>query len=192
MTTRGSSRPVRGANRFVDAIRQGAIVMLVVIVGPALVASFAAVASADVAHTGCNSVAAGASSGWCGLYPGNATDNVRELGQVSINASGTSLTVQTADASTGVLPATSFACLLFTAPSDITHRLQGQQCAASGGVWFPVAGGSTTIDLTGHPQFLNSQFTVQVAANQDASNSNGDAFYNNIAANTKTGGTSLG
>jgi hypothetical protein len=160
---------------------------LVIVAGLVLIASFATMAGADVAHTGCNSVAAGGSSGWCGLYPGNATDNVRELGQVSINASGTTLTVQTADASTGVLPATSFACLLFTPPSEIVHRLQDQQCASAGGVWFPIAGSSQTIDLTAYPQFLNAQFTVQVAANQDAKNSNGDAFYNNIAVDTRSG-----
>ena len=101
------------------------------------------------------------------------------------------LTVQTADASTGVVPATSFACLLFSPPSQVVHRLQGQQCASSAGVWFPMAGGSETIDLTAYPQFLNTQFTVQVAANQDAGNSNGDAFYNNIAANTTTTGGTL-
>ena len=55
-------------------------------------------------------------------------------------------------------------------------------------MWFPIDGGSQTIDLSAYPQFLNAQFTVQVAANQDAHNSNGDAFYNNIAASTKTGG----
>jgi hypothetical protein len=175
-STRGSNKPAA----FVS--------MLVGVAALALIVSFAASAGADVAHTGCSSVAAGASSGWCGLYPGNATDNVRELGQVSINASGTMLTVQTADASTGVLPATSFACLLFTPPSQIAHRLQGQQCEAAGGVWFPITGGSQTIDLSAYPQFLDAQFTVQVAANQDAKNSNGDAFYNNIAADT-TGGT---
>ena len=125
-----------------------------------------------------------------GLFPGNATNNVRELGQVSINASGTSLTVQTSDASSGVVPATAFACLLFTPASQIAHRLQAQQCATAGGVWFPMAGSSTTIDLTAYPQFLNAQFTVQVAANQDANNANGDAFYNNITADTTTtGGT---
>jgi hypothetical protein len=155
------------------------------------IASLATIASADVTHTGCNSVAVGASSGWCGLYPGNATDNVRELGQVTINSAGTLLTVQTADASTGVLPATSFACLLFTPPTQIMHRLQGQQCAAAGGVWFPMAGGSETIDLTAYPQFLNAHFTVQVAANQDAKSSNGDAFYNNIEADTTTSGNTI-
>ncbi len=174
-STRGSNRPAA----FVS--------VLVVVAGLALITSFATIAGADVAHTGCNSVAVGGSSGWCGLYPGNATDNVRELGQVSINAGGTMLTVQTADASTGVLPATSFACLLFTPPSQILHRLQGQQCAAAGGVWFPIAGGSQTIDLSAYPQFLNAQFTVQVAANQDAKSSNGDAFYNNITADSTSG-----
>lgn len=179
MISRASTRGSNGPAAFVCA--------LVVVVGLTFSASFASLAGADVAHTGCASVAVGGSSGWCGLYPGNATDNVRELGQVSINASGTMLTVQTADASTGVLPATSFACLVFTPPSQIVHRLQDQQCAASGGVWFPIAGSSQTIDLTAYPQFLNAQFTVQVAANQDAKSSNGDAFYNNIAADTTSG-----
>jgi hypothetical protein len=184
MVTRALSRQARRPNRFSEAVRRS----VVVIIGPLVVASFAIAASADVTHTGCNSVAPGTSSGWCGLFPGNAIDNVRELGQVTISTNGTSLTVQTADASTGVVPATSFACLLFMPPSQITHRLQGQQCAAAGGVWFPMAGGSQTIDLTAYPEFLNTQFTVQVAANQDANNANGDAFYNNIAANTATTG----
>ena len=187
MSARSLSRSARGSKRFVDIMRQG----LVVIVGPLVVASLATIASADVSHTGCNPVGVGASSGWCGLYPGNATNNVRELGQVSISSDGRSLTVQTADASTGVVPATSFACLLFTPPSQITHRLQGQQCAAAGGVWFPMPGGSQTIDLSAYPQFLNTHLTVQVAANQDASNSNGDAFYNNIAADTTTTGVTF-
>ena len=185
MTTRVSSRSMY-ANRSARVLCRG----LAVIVGTVVVASVATIASADTAHTGCSSVGVGATSGWCGLFPGNAIDNVRELGQVSINANGTVLTVQTADASTGVVPATAFACFLFAPASQITHRLQGQQCAAAGGVWFPMAGGSTAIDLTAYPQFLNAQFTVQVAANQDAHNANGDAFYNNIAANTTTtGGT---
>ena len=41
-----------------------------------------------------------------------------------------------------------------------------------------------TIDLSRYPQFLNTQFTIQVAANQDANNANGDAFYNNVTAST--------
>ena len=167
-------------------IRWAALALIVT----GLTAATVGVSAADVPHSGCAAVSVGGSSGWCGLYPGNATNNVRELGQVSINASGTSLTVQTADASSGVVPATAFACLLFTPASQIAHRLQAQQCAAAGGVWFPMAGGSTTIDLTAYPQFLNAQFTVQVAANQDANNANGDAFYNNITADTTTtGGT---
>jgi hypothetical protein len=183
MFTRALTRR-RTGNGFVDALRQAVTVSL----AAGLIAFFATGASADVAHTGCNAVAAGASSGWCGLYPGNATNNVRQLGQVSLSANGTLLTVQTSDASTGVLPATSFACLVFLAPAQITHRLQDQQCAAAGGVWFPMPGGSESIDLTAYPQFLNAQFTVQVAANKDANNSNGDAFYNNIAVSAATGG----
>ncbi len=182
MTARTRSRAPHGVKRHATAIRAA----LVASVAFAIAGAGATIASADIAHTSCGSVAVGASSGWCGLYPGNAVDNVRELGQVSVDASGTMLTVQTADAATGVIPATSFACLVFTPPSQITHRLQRQQCAAAGGVWFPMAGGSQTIDLTGYPQFVNAQFTVQVAANQDANNSNGDAFYNNIAASTVT------
>ena len=182
----------RGSRRSMCSAKSGEVLRrtLAVVAGAAVVASLATLASADVVHTGCNAVGVGATSGWCRLYPGNATDNVRELGQVSINAAGTSMTVQTADASTGVVPATAFACLLFTPASQVTHRLQGQQCAAAEGVWFPMAGGSTTIDLTAYPQFLHAQVTVQVAANRDANNANGDAFYNNIDANTvTTGGT---
>jgi hypothetical protein len=148
-------------------------------------------AGADVAHSGCTSVSVGASSGWCDLYPGNATTNVQELGQVSVSTTGTSLTVQTESASSGTVPATSFACLLFSPPSSITQRLQDTQCTAAGGVWFPASGGSITIDLTQYPQFLNTQFTVQVAANRSADDSNGDAFYNNVAVSTVTGSTIL-
>lgn len=151
-----------------------------------------AAAAADVPHTGCTNVAAGTSSGWCGLYPGNATDNVRELGSVSLSSDGMTLTVQTQDSSTGVVPATSFACVTLTPASDITHRLQRTQCAAAGGVWFPIAGGTQTIDLSAYPQFQNAVVTVQVAANQDANNSNGDAFYNNVTVDTTAGGIGIG
>jgi hypothetical protein len=144
-------------------------------------------AGADLPHAGCSSVAAGQSSGWCGLYPGNASDNTQELGLVSVSADGTTLTVQTQDASTGVVPATSFACLTGTAPTLITHRLEQTLCASVGGVWFPYTGGSLTIDLAAYPQFLNAQFTVQVAANHDANNANGDAFYNNVSVSTVAG-----
>jgi len=44
------------------------------------------------------------------------------------------------------------------------------------------------VGLTAYSQFLNAQFTVQVAANRDANNANGDAFYNNVSVNTVTGG----
>ena len=48
----------------------------------------------------------------------------------------------------------------------------------------PDRGRIATIDLSLYPQFRNAQFTVQVAANQDANNANGDAFYNNFTVNT--------
>ena len=141
-------------------------------------------ASADTTRNPCAVVAAGESSGWCGLYPGNATGNVKELGNVSVSASGTSLTVQTQDAGTDVVPKTSFACLTLTPASAIDHRLQDTQCSEAGGTWFPFSGTSLTIDLNAYPQFLNTQFSVQVAANKDANNSNGDAFYNTLSVST--------
>jgi hypothetical protein len=114
---------------------------------------------------------------------------VPELGQVTISADGTSLVVQTQSASSATVPATSFACLVFVSASQITQRLQNTQCAKAGGIRFPASGGSFTIDLAQYPQFLNMQFTVQVAANQSANSSNGDAFYNNFSVSTVTGGT---
>jgi hypothetical protein len=145
-------------------------------------------AGATPAHTGCATASVGESSGWCGLYPGNATGNAKELGQVTVSGDGQSLTIQTEDASSGAAPATSFACLTAADPTQITHRLQDTQCADAGGVWLPFTGGSLTVDLTAYPQFLDTQFTVQVAANADARNANGDAFYNNFSASTVTGG----
>lgn len=145
-------------------------------------------AHADVVHNSCQAVYAGGSSGWCGLYPGNATDNVQELGQVTLSSDGTSIVVATESASSGTVPATSFACVLSTPASEITHRLQGTQCAKAGGVWFPASGGTISIDLTQYPQFLNSSFTVQVAANQSANSSNGDSFYNNVTVTSTAAG----
>jgi len=146
-------------------------------------------ASATPVHSGCGNAAAGSDSGWCGLYPGNAVDNVKELGLVAVSADGQTLTIQTQDADSGDIPATSFACLTSAAATDITHRLQATQCADVGGVWFPYTGASLSIDLTAYPQFLNTQFTVQVAASGSAKNANGDAFYNNFSVSTvATGG----
>ena len=108
---------------------------------------------------------------------------------MSVSTDGRSLTVQTQDASSGVVAATSFACLTTTGASLITHRLEQSLCTAMGGVWLPYSGGSLTIDLTAYPQFLNTQFTVQVAANHDANNANGDAFYNNVSVSTVTAGS---
>ena len=154
------------------------------VTGALLLAAVASPAGATEPHSGCTAISAGTSSGWCGLYPGNATNNARELGLVSLSADGTKLTVQAQDADSGVVPATSFACLTATPISEIVHRLQDEQCAKAGGVWFPIAGGSQVIDLAEHPQFLNAQFTVQVAANKSANSSNGDAFYNNVAVDS--------
>jgi hypothetical protein len=148
----------------------------------------AGAALAGVSRTGCSDATVGQSSGWCGLYPGNAVNNAKELGLVTVSADGQSLTVQTQDAGMGGVPSTSFACLTAAASAQITHRLQQTQCAAIGGVWFPFAGGSLTIDLTAYPQFLDTAFTVQVAANRSAENANGDAFFNNFSVSTLTGG----
>jgi hypothetical protein len=151
-------------------------------------AAVASPAGAAEPHTGCTAISAGTTSGWCGLYPGNATTNVRELGLVALSADGTKLTVQTQDADAGVVPATSFACLTATPISEIVHRLQNEQCVAGGGGWFPVASGAQVIDLSAYPQFLNATFTVQVAPNKSANNSNGDAFYNNVAVDSTSSG----
>jgi hypothetical protein len=145
-------------------------------------------ASATPVHGGCVTTAAGGSSGWCGLYPGNAVDNTKELGLVAVSADGQTLTVQTQDAGTGALPATSFACLTATPSAEITHRLQQTQCADNGGVWLPFTGGALTIDVSGYPQFLDTTFTVQVAASSSAKDANGDAFYNTFSVSTVTGG----
>jgi len=157
---------------------------LVPMLGVSVIVAATSLASASVTRDPCAAVAAGQSSGWCALYAGNATNNVKQLGAVSVSADGTTITVQTQDAGAGVVPKTSFACLTLTPASEIDHRLQDQQCAAAGGTWFPFSGTSLTIDLNAYPQLLNTQFTVQVAANKDANNSNGDAFYNTLSVST--------
>ncbi|MGO9909838.1 MAG: hypothetical protein ACLPQS_01555 [Acidimicrobiales bacterium] len=176
-------------NRLRRVIRRWAPVALMsgsLVVG--FTAAIAGTAGATPAHTGCAAVSVGESSGWCGLYPGNATGNTKELGQVTVSGDGQSLVIQTEDASSGAAPATSFACLTATDPTQITHRLQDTQCGDEGGVWLPFTGGSLTVDLTAYPQFLDTQFTVQVAANADAGNANGDAFYNNFSVSTVPSG----
>ncbi len=173
---------MRGSPKRVGALAlAGALLTGVVVLG------VPGAAGADVPHGGCGAVAVGQSSGWCGLYPGNAVANVQELGQVTVSADGLSLTVQAQDASTGVVAATSFACLTATPATQITHRLVNSLCVANGGTWLPFTGGSLTVNLQSYPQFLNAQFTVQVAANADAKSSNGDAFYNNLSVSTLTG-----
>lgn len=148
------------------------------------VALAVAPASAATAPT-CTAVADGQSSGWCALYPGNATGNVQELGDVALSLDGSTLTVQTQSASTGTVPDTSFACLLATDPGST--RMQETLCTQAGGVWIPFTSGAVTIDLTQYPQFSGTTFTVQVAANQDANSANGDAFYNNVTVSDTTG-----
>lgn len=149
------------------------------------VALAAAPASAATAPT-CTSVANGQDSGWCALYPGSATDNVQELGDVALSADGSTLLVQTQSAADGTVPDTSFACLLAVDPGRT--RMQQTQCTDAAGVWIPFTGGSVTIDLAQYPQFAGTDFVVQVAANQDANSANGDAFYNNVAVADSSGG----
>ena len=161
-----------------------ALALIVTGLATVMVGVSSSTSAADVPHSGCAAVSAGGSSGWCSLYPGNATSNGQEQGLVSVSSTGSSITVQTQSASTGVLAETSFACLTLVPASQITQRLQDTRCTAAGGVWFPFLGGSLTIDLTQYPQFRNAQITVQVAANQDANNANGDAFYNNVSVST--------
>lgn len=150
----------------------------------ALALSLLGAAPAVAGGTCPTSIADGQSSGWCGLYPGTASTNIQEYGQVTLSSDGSTLTVQTQSASSGVVAGTSFACLTPTDPGST--RLQEEQCAQDSGVWFPFSGGSVTIDLTQYPQFLNTQFNVQVAANQDANNSNGDSFYDNFTVMDST------
>ena len=103
---------------------------------------------------------------------------------MTVSADGASIVVETQDASSGAAPQTSFVCLVSSPASQITHRLQATLCAAAGGAWIPFPGGSLTIDLWQYPQFLNTQFTMQVAANHNATDANGDSFYNNVDVNT--------
>lgn len=150
----------------------------------ALSVSLLGAAPAMAGGTCPTSIVDGQGSGWCGLYPGTASNNVQEYGQVTLSSDGTSLTVDTQSASSGVLPDTSFACLTSVDPGST--RLQEEQCAQDGGVWVPFSERTTTIDLTQYPQFLNTSFNVQVAANQDASDANGDSFYDNFTVMDST------
>ena len=149
----------------------------------------AAPAAASTTAPTCTTVTDGQSSGWCNLYPGNATDNVQELGMVALSLDGSTLTVSTQSATSGVVADTSFACLTATSPGDT--RMQDAQCTKADGVWIPFTGGSVTIDLAQYPQFVGTQFNVQVAANQDANSANGDAFYNNVTVSDSSGGVAL-
>ena len=137
-------------------------------------------ASATPVHTGCAPVHTFASSGWCGLYPGNATNNVQDLGQVSLSSNTTMLTIQTQSVDNGTAPRTSFACITSVPADQITHRLQDTQCTKDGGVWITWTGPSITVDMSQYPQFAGTVYTVQVAANDNAGNGNGDAFYNSF------------
>jgi hypothetical protein len=134
----------------------------------------------------CGTVAAGQSSGWCALYPGRAVDNVQQLGAVSVGPDGTVLTVQAEGASTGTPPATASVCLTPVDPGR--SRLQHAQCVAAGGVWIPFTGGSVTIDLAQYPGLEGTTFTVQVGANGDAVDANGDAWYGNFGVTSSLGG----
>ena len=141
------------------------------------------VASATPVHTGCGATSNGISSGWCNLYPGNASGNAKYLGQILLTNDATLLTIQTQSASDGSIPRTSFACLTLVDSATINHRLQAEQCTNKfNGVWVTWTGSSVTIDVTQYPQFANMLYTVQVAANGSAGNGNGDAFYNSFAA----------
>lgn len=135
------------------------------------------VASATKPHTGC-AVSVGTSSGWCGLYPGNATNNVKDVASVTMSGDGSLLTIATLSLDTNAPPRTSMSCISMVPLVVQTHRLQAEQCSAINGVWFTWSGASITIDLTQFPQFYGGNFSVQVGANKDAGNGNGDSFYN--------------
>jgi len=107
---------------------------------------------------------------------------------VTVSSDGMTIVVSTQSASTGDAPQTSFVCVAATPAAQITKRLQDSHCDAVGGVWLPFAGGSLTIVLSQYGQFQNATFTVQVAANQNASDPNGDSFYNNVSVSTVASG----
>jgi hypothetical protein len=91
------------------------------------------------------------------------------------------MTISTLSVASNAAPRTSMACLS-TVPLVVeTHRLQAEQCSAVNGVWFTWSGPSITIDLTQLPQFYGGTFSVQVGANENAGNGNGDAFYNGFS-----------
>ena len=178
--------PVLRRGRLVGRMTITAVVATLV-VGSAIGLS-STMSGAAEPHTGCKSVASGGSSGWCGLYPGNATSNTKELGMVTVSSDGMTIVVDTQSASTGDAPETSFVCLVATPAAQITKRLQDSHCDSAGGVWLPFTGGSLTVDLSQYRQFQNATFTVQVAANQNASDANGDSFYNNVSVSTVASG----
>lgn len=168
------------SHRILGAASGAAVVLGSLALAPAV--------GATPPHTGCGTVTDGASSGWCALYPGNAKGNVQEQGQVSLDSTGTQLTVLTENTADGAAPATTSVCLTATPAVDLTHRLQDSQCAKQGGVWLSWSGGAATVDLTQYPQLVGTTFTVQVQANHDAGNGNGDAFYNSVAVDSTGGG----
>jgi hypothetical protein len=178
-TTTGARRAAR---RMAGATLVGAFVIASVI-GITESTSIAA-----EPHTGCQPVAPGGTSGWCGLYPGNATSNTKELGMVTVSSDGNSIVVNTENAADGNAPGTSFVCLVATPAAQITERLQDRHCDSAGGVWLPFTGGSLTIDLAQYVEFENTTFTIQVAANEHAANANGDSFYNNLSVSTVSSG----
>ncbi len=184
------SESVLGTRRVARRMACGSLAAAL-IVGSVIVLTETASVAAEP-HTGCQSVAAGGSSGWCGLYPGDARNNTKELGMVTVSSDGNSIVVNTENAATGTAPNTSFVCLVATPGSQITERLQDSHCDSAGGVWLPFTGGSLTIDLLQYVQFENTTLTIQVAANEHANNANGDSFYNNVSVSTvsSSGGTS--
>src|SRR5579862_9452512 len=78
---------------------------LAALCGAALVAGGVQVsgnaALASPVRNGCGTTSSGQSSSWCGLYPGNATQNTQEQAQVSLSQDGTTLIVQTQNTSDG-------------------------------------------------------------------------------------------
>jgi len=175
--------------RPASALRRASAIILsrwslAALCGAALVAGGVEVSAnaalAPPVQNGCGTTSAGQSSSWCALYPGNATQNAQEQGQVSLSQDGMTLIVQTQNTFDGQAPATSSACLTATPTAQVSQRLQAQQCTQLGGSWITWQGGSEAIDLAAYPGLLGSLFTVQVGANHDAANGNGDAFYNNF------------
>ena len=175
-------------HRWTGIGRLAAVSLGATLAAASLVGLSSTIGGAAAPDTVCSSASSGGSSGWCGLGPGHANSNTRVQGMVSVSSDGQTIVVNTQDTVSGNAPRTSFVCMVSSPASLVTGRLQETRCGAAGGVWLTFTGGSLTIDLSQYGPFQNAQFTIQVAANPDAANANGDSFYANFGVSTSSSG----